>query len=285
MNKEAEKRKDAVRMKTTNKILNEKSIVQKHIDLEQSHLWVVYPRTLYKEEEGEAEEKIPALHVQIVGVWEPETLNPEAMATEDEDARPLSSTEAEEQCDCFSVRGEVAKYSEEQSEIVINIVQKSKSETAKPKRPFKILIKGQLAGRTVGYFWELVVERVEGSLILKEGKPIAVVPPKKKPKGKKLGKRRPFGGKPRSGGAPKPKPKPKSAESKSVEAKPAEDKTAEAADVQAKAAQPKTANVTTKEVAPTETAPAETAPQAATATTEVPEVSAETPEAVTESVE
>lgn len=41
------------------------SLVKKHIDLEQSHLWVVYPRTREKQEE---------LHVQIVGVWEPETL-------------------------------------------------------------------------------------------------------------------------------------------------------------------------------------------------------------------
>lgn len=41
------------------------SLVKKHIDLDQSHLWVVYPRTREKQHE---------LHVQIVGVWEPETL-------------------------------------------------------------------------------------------------------------------------------------------------------------------------------------------------------------------
>jgi len=43
------------------------SLVKKHLDLEQSHLWVVYPRTREKEYD---------LHVQIVGVWEPENLNP-----------------------------------------------------------------------------------------------------------------------------------------------------------------------------------------------------------------
>ncbi len=42
------------------------SLVKKHLDLEQSHLWVVYPRTREKEYD---------LHVQIVGVWEPENLN------------------------------------------------------------------------------------------------------------------------------------------------------------------------------------------------------------------
>lgn len=41
------------------------SLLKKHIDIEKQHLWVVYPRT--KQENDE-------LHVQIVGVWEPETL-------------------------------------------------------------------------------------------------------------------------------------------------------------------------------------------------------------------
>ena len=45
------------------------SLIKKHIDLDTEHLWVVYPRTLYDDN------YIPALHVQIVGVWEPETLN------------------------------------------------------------------------------------------------------------------------------------------------------------------------------------------------------------------
>jgi hypothetical protein len=42
------------------------SLVKKHINLDESHLWVVYPRTREKDLE---------LHMQIVGVWEPEKLN------------------------------------------------------------------------------------------------------------------------------------------------------------------------------------------------------------------
>ncbi|UZQ55046.1 hypothetical protein OOK60_02920 [Trichothermofontia sichuanensis B231] len=42
------------------------SLVKKHIDLDKEHLWVVYPRT---REEGDR------LHVQIVGIWEPESLS------------------------------------------------------------------------------------------------------------------------------------------------------------------------------------------------------------------
>lgn len=189
------------------------SLIKKHIDLETPHLWVVYPRTLY------SEENVPALHVQIVGVWEPETLsdrNGDSKPAE-EDSKYLSTAEATEQCDTFSVRGEIAKYTEDKNEIVVNIVQKSRSETTKPKRPFKLLINGQLEGRTTGYFWDLAVERKAGQLMLKESTQIAVVPPKKKAKGgaRKHTNRRLAVGKPRTGGpVPKPVPKVKAAADK-----------------------------------------------------------------------
>ena len=215
------------------------SLIKKHIDLESDHLWVVYPRTLY------SDENVPALHVQIVGVWEPETLNarndageatekPEEKSEEKPKEKPeekseeaskyLSTAEATQQCDTFSVRGEVAKYSDDKGEIVVNIVQKSKSETVKPKRPFKLLISGELTGRTTGYFWDLQVKRQAGKLVLQEATQIAVVPPKKKSKDtRKEGgnRRRPPAGKPRgSSGAPIPKPVPKpkgSAETETAE--------------------------------------------------------------------
>ena len=40
------------------------TLMRRHLNLEEPHLWVVYPRS--KEEEG--------LHLQMVGVWEPSTL-------------------------------------------------------------------------------------------------------------------------------------------------------------------------------------------------------------------
>lgn len=186
------------------------SLIKKHVDLASDHLWVVYPRTLY------SEENVPALHVQIVGIWEPETLNADTQEEESNDPpRYLPTAEAEAEADTFSVRGEIAKYTEDKDEIVVNIVQKSKSETTKPKRPFKLLISGQLNGRATGYFWDLQVERQGGQLILQEGTQIAVVPPKRKSKAtrKEGSRRRPALGKPRSAGAPAPKPKPKVAES------------------------------------------------------------------------
>ena len=184
------------------------SLIKKHIDLETDHVWVVYPRTLYSEENE------PSLHVQIVGVWEPENLNKrngQAPESDREDEpRYLSTEEAAERCDHFSIRGEVAKYDEEKEEITINIVQKSRSETTKPKRPFKLLVKGTLTGRTVGYFWDLEVLREENKLLLQSASPVAVVPPKRKPKNaRKNNVRRGGPRKPRAGAAkPVPKPKP-----------------------------------------------------------------------------
>ena len=45
------------------------SLVKNHLDLSASHLWVVYPRT-----RGRGDEDDQGLHLQIVGVWEPENL-------------------------------------------------------------------------------------------------------------------------------------------------------------------------------------------------------------------
>ncbi len=201
------------------------SLIKKHLDLDTPHLWVVYPRTLYKEEEDNE----PALHMQIVGVWEPETLNASKGSETDSskaDAqapRYLSTAEATEQCDQFSIRGEIAKYSEEDGEITVNIVQKSKSENVKPKRPFKLLISGTLEGRTTGYFWDFKVKREGGQLILVEATQVAVVPPKRKSKeARRDGGRQRAVGKPRSGSstssAPKPMPKKKKAEAEDSQA-------------------------------------------------------------------
>lgn len=45
------------------------SLIKKHIDLTIPHLWVVYPRTRREMDNDDQD-----LHLQIVGVWEPETL-------------------------------------------------------------------------------------------------------------------------------------------------------------------------------------------------------------------
>lgn len=272
------------------------SLVKKHIDLEKSHLWVVYPRTREKQYD---------LHLQIMGIWEPENLShsdgdeamdaesesdvaelpqdeatepvaaesttettleeaaeeekdaelteaasaaiaetpasepaepePEAAEAEpeaavepadvsasDADSEPSSVTEAtaatsEESADVgetvtataaitepstavsedaaekaggaiaestdgyFSIRGEILFYAEEGDNLVVRIQQSPKKE-GKPPKAFKLILDGKLEGKTVGYFWELHVQREGNRLVVQDGKMIAMVPPKKNKK-------------------------------------------------------------------------------------------------------
>jgi hypothetical protein len=63
------------------------SLVKKHINLEESHLWVVYPRTRERDLE---------LHMQIVGVWEPDKLNRPAGLHGDDTAEESEESEGPE---------------------------------------------------------------------------------------------------------------------------------------------------------------------------------------------
>ncbi|MEM9980744.1 MAG: hypothetical protein AAF808_24220, partial [Cyanobacteria bacterium P01_D01_bin.2] len=142
------------------------SLVKKHLDLEKDHLWVVYPRTIFQDDIGIA--------VQVVGVWEPETLGDEEDETVEAPADAI-------QPDYFSIRGEVSKYDERKQEITVSIVQKMRT-GKQPKRPFKLVINGSIGVKTIGYFWDLHVQREGNQFVLTEGSYVAAVPPKKKSK-------------------------------------------------------------------------------------------------------
>lgn len=141
------------------------SLVKKHLDLEASHLWVVYPRT---------REKQAGLHIQIVGVWEPEALQAEdgsaAVGTE--------GSAAPQADDYFSVRGEVMFQSPDQKYIVVRIQQSPRKTSEEPKS-FKLRLEGALPARAVGYFWDIEAQRQGNQLVIRQGKSIAMVPPKK----------------------------------------------------------------------------------------------------------
>ena len=141
------------------------SLIKNHLDLEQEHLWVVYPRTKMQEDR---------LHAQIVGVWEPETLS----QSEEERA---NSVEAEH--GYFSIRGEVIFYSTEEEIIIVKIKQFPRKEGDKPKF-FKLKLKGVLSEKPLKRFWDLKV-RLEGEdLIIEEGTDLGFAQ-KRKPKFKK----------------------------------------------------------------------------------------------------
>jgi len=177
------------------------SLVRNHLDLEQQHLWVVYPRTREMRQD---------LHVQIVGVWEPEKLNKEgedgsveggselaaSPQSDSSPAAPASSPPEDSGFDenYFSIRGEVVFYSAEEQQIVVKI-QQAPRKTADREKAFKLRLDGVLSSpKALGYFWDLQVERRGAALVVTSGTPIGLVPPKKKTAStgfKRAGDRRP----------------------------------------------------------------------------------------------
>lgn len=141
------------------------SLIKNHLDLEQEHLWVVYPRTKMQEDR---------LHAQIVGVWEPETLSQDS-----EEEVAVDSAEH----GYFSIRGEVIFFSTEEKVVIVKIKQFPRKEGEKPKF-FKLKLKGVLGERPLKRFWDLKV-RLEGEdLIIEEGTDLGFAQ-KRKPKFKK----------------------------------------------------------------------------------------------------
>lgn len=180
------------------------SLVKNHLDLAQNHLWVVYPRTRDVKTD---------LHVQIVGVWEPEKLSkgeePETSDTVALDETVSASEQVPDSAltptqedlspgyddDYFSVRGEVVFYSEENQNVIIKIQQTPRKNSSKAKA-FKLELNGVLPSeKTLGYFWDLHVKREATALVITQGSVIGLVPPKKKSKGtggpRKPGERKP----------------------------------------------------------------------------------------------
>ncbi|QLE51505.1 hypothetical protein FD724_27785 [Nostoc sp. C057] len=176
------------------------SLVKNHLDLEKEHLWVVYPRTRQEND---------TLHIQIVGVWEPENL---AKSSTDEDESDLELQESQTPDDGlsenselstiptipssevadggFSVRGEVVYQSFDAKSLVVKIRQAARKPTDKPKY-FKLKLRGVLTTKAVGKFWDFQAKREADVLIVEKAEAIADLPKKRKP---------PFRGGPRAGG-------------------------------------------------------------------------------------
>lgn len=165
------------------------SLLKNYLDLEQEHLWVVYPRIGQKDE---------SLHLQIVGVWEPDRLSkplaterpiPETtieasssanLNTEETQETPTTHPAASEIEDgYFSIRGEVVYQSAPDEHFIVKIKQAPRKEFDKPKF-FKLKIQGNLGTKAVGQFWDLEARRQADSLVLQKGEAIAALPSKPK---------------------------------------------------------------------------------------------------------
>lgn len=169
------------------------SLVKNHLSLDQPHLWVVYPRS--RQEDGN-------LHVQIVGVWEPEKLNQPAStapsSTEDVSELEANTTKDEPESDSasvlndgyFSIRGEVIYQSREQEQVIVKIKQSPRKDTEKIKF-FKLKLKGALGDRVVGHFWDLHIQLQANTLLIQEANSIGLMPVKKR-----VGRKPPYGRRP-----------------------------------------------------------------------------------------
>ncbi|TVU55742.1 MAG: hypothetical protein EA414_00100 [Arthrospira sp. PLM2.Bin9] len=170
------------------------SLVKKHIDLEAEHLWVVYPRTRQKQDD---------LHVQIMGVWEPQTLtksNDDSMAVDkiSPDISPDNQALPDIEHGYFSIRGEIVYQSQDDPQYaIVKIRQSSRNENEKPKF-FKLKLLGMVGLRPVGHFIDLHARLIGSDLVVEESHDIGALPIKGK---------RPFKpGKPRGSFPRSPRP-------------------------------------------------------------------------------
>ena len=189
------------------------SLIKNHLDLEQSHLWVVYPR-IRKEDNK--------IHAQIMGMWDPQLLIKPFVSNTDEDEQPSDSILASSRGSAnepatdlptmptietlgipdsyFSIRGEVIYQSRETKEIFVKIRQAPKKKTEE-ERYFKIRLIGDLPQKLVGNFWDFDVVRVGDNLEIRSAQFVATIRAKMPRKG---------GGRPSNdvSGSPRPMKKP-----------------------------------------------------------------------------
>ena len=130
------------------------SLLKKHIDLEKSYFWVVYPKN----------KNSLNLHLQVAGIWDPYQLNDFP-----NDSSKANSSLLLEELDLkdnyFSVRGELVFVNTSKKEIVIKICSSSKMKNLK-KKNFKLIIKGELSIKLLNSFVSLDVIRDGNSLKL-----------------------------------------------------------------------------------------------------------------------
>jgi len=104
------------------------TLMRRHLDISQPHLWVVYPRS--------RDDK--TLHLQLMGVWEPSTLSRMEEAGEVALADTLPEGD-----DYFSVRGELIFTRPESGDVVVKVRQLPRADGTRPT-PFKLNLSGTI---------------------------------------------------------------------------------------------------------------------------------------------
>ena len=130
------------------------SLLKKHIDLNKSYYWIVYPKN----------KNTQNLHLQVAGIWDPYQLNDFP-----NDSSKTNFSKLLEELDLkdnyFSVRGELVFVNTQKKEIVIKICPASKLMNLKNKN-FKLVIKGELSLELLNDFVSLDIKRDGNALKL-----------------------------------------------------------------------------------------------------------------------
>tara|TARA_B000000532_G_scaffold69547_1_gene55274 strand:- start:2391 stop:2981 length:591 start_codon:yes stop_codon:yes gene_type:complete len=130
------------------------SLLKKHIDLEKSYYWVVYPKN----------KNTQNLHLQVAGIWDPYQLNNFSNNSSKTDFSELLE-DLDLKDNYFSVRGELVFVNIKKKEFVIKICSESKLKNLK-NRNFKLVIKGELSIEFLNSFVSLDVIRDGNALRL-----------------------------------------------------------------------------------------------------------------------
>ena len=130
------------------------SLLKKHIDLNKSYYWIVYPKNKNSQN----------LHLQIAGVWHPYQLND----FPNDSSKTNFSTLLEEldlKDNYFSVRGDLVYVNTQKKEVVIKIRFAPEPNNLK-NRNFKLVLKADLSLELLNSFLSLDVNRDGNSLKL-----------------------------------------------------------------------------------------------------------------------
>jgi hypothetical protein len=130
------------------------SLIKKHIDLNKSYYWIVYPKN----------KNTQNLHLQVAGIWEPYQLNDFPNNSSKTNFSKLLE-ELDLKDNYFSVRGELVFVNTQKKEIVIKICSAIKSKNLKNKH-FKLVIKGEISLELLHSFVSLDINRDGNSLEL-----------------------------------------------------------------------------------------------------------------------
>ena len=130
------------------------SLLKKHIDLDKTYFWIVYPKNKNSQN----------LHLQVAGIWDPYQLND--FPNDSSKANfPKLLEELDLKDNYFSVRGELVFVNTKKKEVVIKICSALKLQNLKNKN-FKLIIKGELSLELLNSFLSLDVLRDGNSLKL-----------------------------------------------------------------------------------------------------------------------